>query len=153
MRTLLLIGIFFFQNLSFADTETNGLRPFSSDGCTMFYDGSPSDPNLWQHCCFEHDLFFWAGGSRRHRDQADLNLRQCVADTGHKQIAEIMYRAVRLGAKMPWKFGSKRWANAWQGRVPYQALNAIEKLQIRWELRHYDIPETSKAKLLQSLND
>src|SRR5687767_10446939 len=36
---------------------------FPTDGCSAFPDGTLSDATLWQHCCVEHDLAYYAGGN------------------------------------------------------------------------------------------
>ncbi len=97
----------------------------------------------WQQCCVVHDRAYHAGGGRRAdakasyaaRRRADEQLRQCVIRTGkrratdlmddyglsrdqvsilYRSIADIMYRAVRLGGApctgLPW-----RWGFGWPG--------------------------------------
>ena len=92
----------------------------------------------WEPCCIEHDRHYHAGpgnGSTAEesfeaRKQADLALQACVIETGHTRatelsveydvspgtvdtlyavIAELMYRAVRLGgvpcSGLPWRWG------------------------------------------------
>jgi hypothetical protein len=92
----------------------------------------------WQNCCVIHDRAYHAGGGRgadartsfEARRLADERLRQCVIRTGEKrrrvlmteyglsrdqvswlyrQIADVMYRAVRLGGvpctSLPWRWG------------------------------------------------
>lgn len=92
----------------------------------------------WQQCCVAHDRAYHAGGGRRAdarasydaRLRADDQLRQCVIETGeerapdlmadyglsrkqvstlYRAIADVMYRAVRLGGApctgLPWRWG------------------------------------------------
>ena len=92
----------------------------------------------WESCCVKHDFNYHAGGgesvsaieSFEQRKQADLSLLSCVANTGagrsqeltveyglsetqvsalYQSIAELMYRAVRLGGipctDQPWRWG------------------------------------------------
>ena len=122
------------------------LRTFESDLCTMFPNGK------WGHCCFEHDLHYWAGGTKERRNWADRELRQCVRDTGKKRIAEIMYWGVKLGRLSPVKLKSKRWGNAFLGkRKRYKQHSYEEILIIVDELQHYDFDPELKNKLLDSL--
>ena len=92
----------------------------------------------WQQCCVVHDRAYHAGGGRRAdaaasyaaRRRADEQLRQCVTRSGSRRaaelmadyglsrnqvstlylsIADVMYRAVRLGGVpctgLPWRWG------------------------------------------------
>lgn len=92
----------------------------------------------WESCCIEHDRHYHRGGetdatpaeSFEARRQADLELRTCVIEIGaergaelarayglterqtgalYEVIAELMYRAVRLGGvpctALPWRWG------------------------------------------------
>ena len=92
----------------------------------------------WEDCCIDHDRFYHAGTSSNAtaeesfeaRKQADLALLACVVDTGNSRaaelsseygvsqeavhalystIAELMYRAVRMGgvpcSGLPWRWG------------------------------------------------
>jgi hypothetical protein len=87
----------------------------------------------WEACCIEHDKTYWDGPADNGfdlRKQADLELRQCIIDSGRQQAADwddrlllnrqqvaqafqlaadIMYRAVRLGGipctVLPWRWG------------------------------------------------
>lgn len=87
----------------------------------------------WQDCCITHDKVYWQGETQNGyhlRKQADKQLRQCVMDMGIKLapdlsrrypfsevdiergfdlVANLMYRAVRLGGRpcsgLPWRWG------------------------------------------------
>jgi hypothetical protein len=92
----------------------------------------------WQQCCVVHDRAYHAGGGRRAdaeasyaaRRHADEQLRQCVIRTGkgraadlmsdyglsrdqvstlYRSVADVMYRAVRIGGApctgLPWRWG------------------------------------------------
>ena len=57
--------------------DCNPIKPFSSDGCTMFPDGD------WGGCCYDHDLLYWRGGTWRDRIKADKSYRPWVLDVEH----------------------------------------------------------------------
>ena len=92
----------------------------------------------WEACCITHDQAYHAGGPRKAtadqsfeaRKAADLTLKACVLETGveripelsaeydvpareveilYTAIAELMYRAVRIGGMpctgLPWRWG------------------------------------------------
>jgi predicted small secreted protein len=92
----------------------------------------------WEDCCVAHDRHYHTGGpgkatvseSLALRKQADLELQACVRETGmarapalsdeyglsygqvtalYETIAELMYRAVRIGgvpcSGLPWRWG------------------------------------------------
>jgi len=103
------------------------LKPFTTNGCTGFPDGTTRSPTLWRHCCVHHDLAFWAGGCRSFRDEADLELKRCVAGTDSRLTALIMYIGVRIGAHSPIKLKGERWNNGWQdGRSDRQPLSVAD---------------------------
>ena len=65
-------------------------------------------PPPFESCCDEHDRRYAQGGTKAARKLADLLLRDCIKANGHPVLAEIMYRAVRIGGVpyLPTKF---RW--------------------------------------------
>ena len=128
------------------------LNAFTTDGCSgglssAWAEFSARFPEFaqahgerppWEDCCVAHDRQYHGGGadsdsatdSFSSRKQADLDLMQCVVDTGMSRadglretygisesqarvlyvgIAESMYRAVRLGGvpctELPWRWG------------------------------------------------
>lgn len=102
------------------------LRPFSSDGCSLFPDKALIGTDDWCSCCFEHDIAYWRGGTRAQRDAADLALRQCVADkTGNEQFAALMYRGVRAGGSA-YFYTWYRWGYGWPFERKYEALSPAE---------------------------
>ena len=48
------------------------LKPFATDYCTLYVEGTRSQPNLWRHCCVEHDLYFWCGGNLEDKKATDI---------------------------------------------------------------------------------
>ena len=91
------------QAVDACQQRTGQLPPdtFTTDGCTWFPDGK------WQSCCVEHDVTYWCGGSAEAREQADEQLRACVADKGGP--AGLMHIGVRAGGHpytpAPWRWG------------------------------------------------
>ena len=107
-----------------ADLE---LHPFVTDGCTMFVDGTKREPNLWRHCCVEHDIRYWFGGDQKDIDQADFQLKSCVNKVAGKTWAELIYFGVRAGHINPIKF-SYHWGWGWtEKRTSRQPLSEEEK--------------------------
>ncbi len=101
------------------------LKPFSTNGCTGFPDGTLNHPELWRHCCILHDLAFWAGGCERDRDRADLDLRDCVSNVAGAPLGFVLYVGVRIGSWSPIKIKSERWNHGWQdGRAEHTPLSA-----------------------------
>ena len=64
---LLFILIGFFNNCS----PNMSLRPFTSDGCSMFPDESLIHKQDGSECCYKHDLAYWRGGTESARAIAD----------------------------------------------------------------------------------
>lgn len=114
-----------------------GLRPFSSDGCTLFPDGTVEDRRLWCDCCFAHDIAYWRGGTEAEREKADEALRACVlARTGDPRLAAIMFDGVRLGGS-PVFPNWYRWAYGWPYGRGYEALTDAEATEARRRLEEY----------------
>ena len=74
MRAFGLIIFVLLANTSVA----NELKPFTTDGCSLWMDGTLEQPNLWRHCCVAHDLDYWQGGSEAQRKQSDENIQACI---------------------------------------------------------------------------
>lgn len=93
--------------------STTELRPFTTDGCSLFPDRSADGSKDWRACCVKHDHRYWRGGPAALRLKADEELRACVAQTtGDKGLARVMYTGVRIGGSAYWPT-SFRWAYGW----------------------------------------
>ena len=136
--------------VSVSGARADELRPFSTEGCTAWREGPRRQPNLWRHCCVAHDLEFWAGGVADGRNQADLNLRDCVAATGAGREARIIYLGVRIGSLSPRKIHGMQWGNAWSRTVTRSTpLTESEIDRLEHELRdaRYDSVLTIESRL------
>ena len=102
------------------------LRPFSTDGCTMFPNGVPKHDDLWLDCCVKHDHKYWMGGTRAERLKADVELRDCVAAVGDSESAELMLKGVRVGGT-PYLPTGWRWGYGWRYFRGYKPLTDGEK--------------------------
>lgn len=113
------------------------LNRFSSDGCSLFPDGTPNDRSRWCDCCFDHDLAYWRGGSREERKAADRALRSCVMErTKNQALAETMYTGVRLGGSPVFPTWY-RWGYGWKYGRGYRKLKAEESRQVDEKLASY----------------
>ena len=116
--------------------QDNPLRPFETDFCTGFPEGTRQEPGLWKHCCVEHDLHFWAGGGRKARRAADRRIHQCIRDAGAPGIARLMFLGIRLGAISPFKIEKRKWGNGWRdGRGDYRPLTPGDLTLLEAEFR------------------
>lgn len=107
------------------------LQAFTSDGCSLFPDGTIEDRTKWCECCLQHDLAYWRGGTEQERKQSDMALRDCVLDrTGDRALAETMYLGVRAGGH-PAVPAGYRWAYGWSYGRGYRPLNDEERAQVR----------------------
>ena len=121
-----LIFLFFVLSIN---ANANDIKPFSSDGCSVFPDGNFEHAELWLSCCTAHDYAYWKGGTYTQRLNADEALRQCVIDVGEPQIALLMLVGVRV-AGGPYFPSSFRWGYGWPYPRWYKALTESEKRQI-----------------------
>lgn len=116
-----------------ASASADQLKPFTTDGCSVFPNGTPRQQSLWLDCCIAHDLAYWMGGTRDDRREADLSLRQCVADIGEAEIGEIMLAGVRVGGSPYWPTGY-RWGYGWGYLRGYDALSDEERQLVHQRL-------------------
>jgi hypothetical protein len=105
------------------------LKPFTSDGCSSFPDGTLKQKTLWLSCCQQHDLEYWRGGTYQERLQSDIALKVCVSNVGEPEIALLMLAGVRVGGTpfLPTKF---RWGYGWSYPRFYGELTKSELQQV-----------------------
>jgi hypothetical protein len=120
-----------------APAAASDLRDFSSDGCSLFPDGTIKDRAKWCDCCFSHDIAYWQGGSEDERKAADEALRDCVIErTSDKVLAETMYLGVRTGGHPAFPTWY-RWAYGWSYGRGYEPLTKQEQQQVQEKLAEY----------------
>ncbi len=105
---------------------TSTIKPFSSDGCSAFPDGTPWQQQLWLSCCHHHDFAYWKGGTYLERKEADHELQRCVATIGEPEIANLMLAGVRVGGT-PFLPTSFRWGYGWPYPRFYRKLSLEEQ--------------------------
>jgi hypothetical protein len=123
-RLILAVLVSLLARLALAD-----IQPFTSDGCSAFPDGTPEQQDLWLNCCVRHDHAYWKGGTYEERILADEALRECVAQVGEPEIAELMLLGVRVGGTpyLPTRF---RWGYGWPFFRGYKPVSDEEQKQI-----------------------
>lgn len=96
------------------------IRPFTTDGCSSWPEGTRAKPQLWHSCCVEHDKVYWQGGTQAQRRDADRALRQCVKSLGKPITGAVMELGVRLGGHpyLPTRF---RWGYGWPYPSRYES--------------------------------
>lgn len=109
---------------------SSALKPFTSDGCSSFPDGTLEQGELWLQCCVEHDRAYWQGGTYANRLEADQELRACVEQVGEPEIAVLMLAGVRVGGSPLWPT-SFRWGYGWSYPRWYGKLTVDELSQVR----------------------
>jgi len=127
------LGLIIFVLLA-SSGNANELKPFTTDGCSLWIDGTLEQPNLWRHCCVAHDLDYWQGGSEEQRKQSDANIQACVKAAQGPGMADYMYNNVRWGGSPYW-MNFYRWGYGWNyfdGMWPrgYKVPTAEEQQQI-----------------------
>lgn len=115
-------------------SQANNLKPFATDGCSMWIDGTIEQPNLWRHCCVAHDLDYWQGGSEAQRKKSDEDIQVCVKEAQGSGMAGYIYTNVRWGGSPYW-MNYYRWGYGWDyldGPWPrgYKVPTAEEQMQI-----------------------
>ncbi len=120
-----------------ASASADSLAPFTSDGCSLFPDGTLSQQNLWLDCCIQHDLDYWKGGTRAERLAADKALERCVETVGAPEIAALMHSGVRAGGS-PWWPTGYHWGYGWPYLRGYKALDRAERAEVRLRLHELE---------------
>lgn len=105
-------GALIWAQSSFAQPVVNTLKPFATDGCSVWIDGPPKSPYLWRHCCVAHDFAYWQGGAEPARVKADKDLQACIADLAGPAMANYMYFFVTTGGSPIW-LTPYRWGYGW----------------------------------------
>ncbi len=119
------------------------LKPFHSDGCSLFPDQNIITQKDWNDCCVEHDIAYWHGGTKAQRATADSLLRVCVLrKAGSKKLADLMYKGVRLGGS-PYFPTWYRWGYGWNYMRGYAPLTKKELQLVQEHLKVYS-KKTSK---------
>ncbi len=98
MKFIISLLLIFFSSIVAAEN----IKPFTSDGCSSFPNGTLAQGELWLSCCTEHDKAYWQGGSYQQRLDADIELKRCVSAVGEPVIAELMLSGVRVGGSPYW---------------------------------------------------
>lgn len=129
-------------------------KPFVTDYCTLYVEGTRAQPNLWRHCCLEHDLYCWAGGSLDDKNVSDLKLKACVQMTGARTQAILIYAAVVIGGHSPIHIKSKQWGNTWENRPRYLSLTESETSKVIYHLEsnYPDLSSELKQSFKEQLN-
>ncbi|MDX2368398.1 MAG: hypothetical protein QNK36_08345 [Colwellia sp.] len=131
-----LVLISFVLSLTFLSqiVQADTLKPFTSDGCSAFPDGTFEHKTLWLQCCQRHDFDYWQGGTYQQRLASDNRLKMCVSQVGEPTIAALMLAGVRVGGT-PYLPTSFRWGYGWRyprlyGALSIEELAQVEKLSI-----------------------
>lgn len=109
----------------------NYLRPFKTDGCSSVSpDGTIGRPTLWQHCCVEHDIAYWYGGTLQDKKDADSALNQCVSDVFSGIFGRAMEVAVYIGGGPDLHTGYA-WGYGWNHIRGYHELSQQDQDEIQ----------------------
>lgn len=131
--------------------QAEEIAPFTTDGCSDFPNGTPSQSSLWLNCCVAHDKAYWAGGTYAERLVADNELERCVAARGEPLIGGIMLVGVRIGGSPHWPT-TFRWGYGWAGMRGYQPLSADERQQVSRRLAEYQAAQAARDSAANQLS-
>ena len=148
----LLITLVFLVSFSSANAiESNGieLKPFKSDYCTMFFEGTWRRPGLWKDCCFDHDLRYWFGGTKSNQKKSDYVLKKCVRKKAGSFWANIIYLGVRAGHFSPVK-NKHKWGWGWKNSIGFRSLNEQEKKYIIEKLEELELEPSRLQKFIST---
>lgn len=147
-KLLTILSFFTFSPIVSAQRPALELKPFSTDGCTLFINGPSDRPNLWRDCCVEHDLRYWFGGSKDDRDSTDLRLKACVEKVAGANWAKIIYVGVKTGHLSPIK-NKTQWNWGWKEKREYGPLSTDEVSTVKIALDHMTVPEVDMPNFLK----
>jgi hypothetical protein len=135
LSLILLLGLAVLSGC--ASAKVSDLKDFTSDGCSLFPDGTIKDRGKWCQCCLMHDIAYWRGGTAQERKRADEVLRDCVFDcTKDAALAETIYVGVRTGGHPVFPTWY-RWAYGWPYSRGYKPLAGEEQLQVHGKIYDY----------------
>jgi len=137
-----------FATASFATAETNTLKNFETDYCTMFLDGPTDQPGLWKNCCLEHDLRYWFGGTQIDMDKSDLKLKSCVNKIAGENWANLIYYGVRAGHHSPVK-NKYQWSWGWVKKRQNKPLTSEESTYVISELKKVNRSEINMEEFIK----
>ncbi len=120
------------------------LKPFTTDGCSLFPDGVLWDTTLWRECCVAHDMAYWKGGDFWERLAADEALWSCVDHVGEPAMGVVMLLGVRLGGSPLWPTPFK-WGYGWPSWRGYKALTFDELKRVENRLIEQQLLKPSYA--------
>ena len=124
-----------YSSAVFSATE---IKPFTTDGCSAFPNGTVEQHSLWVNCCIRHDLAYWKGGSYEERLTADKALQSCVAQVGEPEVAKLMLAGVRIGGSPYYPTGF-RWGYGWSYPRGYALVSEEEKKEIQLKLKMLEL--------------
>jgi hypothetical protein len=148
MKIILIIFSLVFVCSLKAQETTRTLKDFETDGCTMFIDGPPSNPTLWRHCCFEHDLRYWFGGTTEDREFATMELHSCVEKVAGSFWADLMYEGIEAGGLSPFKH-KYRWGWAWTPERDQSELTPSEVDYVIKRLNDVELDPTYREEFIK----
>ena len=128
------------SSISFSVNASGSLKPFKTDFCTYFPEGTLENPNLWKQCCFDHDLRYWFGGSSEDMLLADSKLKTCVTARAGSFYGNLMYYGRRAGHFSPIK-NEHKWSWGWSEERELSPLQSHEKAIINQELENLDLDQ------------
>ena len=118
--------------------SANEIKPFTTDGCSAFPNGTIEQQSLWVNCCIRHDLAYWQGGEYKERLAADKALQSCVAKVGEPELAKLMLAGVRIGGSPYYPTGF-RWGYGWAYPRGYSPVTNEEKKEIQEKLKMLEL--------------
>ena len=140
---LAISSILFSFNLIANERSASPIKPFASDGCSLFPEGDLQNSKLWCSCCLVHDLRYWIGGSKNKRKNADLELKECVYQkTNNAALAQTMYLGVRTGGK-PHFPTWYRWGYGYDYGRGYKEPSLDEWMDIKEQIAGYQLTNHS----------
>ena len=142
MRIIGIIYILFnlFHTGLYAAENLPEIKPFHTDYCTGYPEGTREEPMLWANCCIKHDLAYYVSGTRKDRRKADKLLRSCVEKVSTKTRANIMYTGIVLGHLSPIK-AKTAWGWAWKNfeRKSFDELSDEQKQEALHAIYQSDV--------------
>lgn len=103
------------------------LKPFVSDGCSYWPEGTQSNKTKWIRCCIVHDLAYWQGGSELQKEQVDKEFNNCIEKVEGELMADLMETGVEWGGTPRFQTDF-RWGYGWNYNRGYLPLTKKEKV-------------------------
>lgn len=102
------------------------LKTFSTDGCSQSPDSFLGKDIV--HCCVQHDIAYWLGGTKRQKEESDQELNLCISQKTNSMVGDAYKAGVSVGGSAGLR-NTFRWGYGWDRLRDYSPITDEEMAQ------------------------